>query len=303
MLEKIAGLWPRAKELFRGVPNAAAKIVLDQIENWCLPQRLPCRAPDESIELLRTVGRRMVCDVLELPNCNRAWRSWAARVSRYAEFDLSILVDEMFEAIYADRDFSEDWDVQHSRRISELEALADTFRARPITELIESFAEIEMEARELDIWSHSYFGVIYQRIATTCANPVDWFDALFARRAPCNFLMPFVHRMSLAPPDVIEGALARLLEIPEYQALAANRVLHLDTASESLISSALGLLATNEMTVDDLWLGQTVIPSPTMQRLLENSSRTVRAAAAIGEWRCNPSGTIRDELAPAWRKV
>ena len=303
VLDNVAGLWPGVKELFRHVPNAAARIFFRQLENWCLPQRLSIHSPltDETYAMVQANGRQMLSDVLAMPHCNRAWQTRTATIAKWADFDLQTNVDPTFDALYADRDFSRDWEEEQKNRISELQAITDTLTARPMEEILQFLAEIQTEAVEFgDRKGNGYLWVVYHHIAKNCENPTEWLDALIRRNATSEFLIPFVDRVLLSCSNQYGAGLNRLLEIPSYQRLAISRVVRLEPPNEALLSSALGLLNNPEL-VEDLSLRDSGIPLPVMARLLVHSNPSVRASAAIGEWQREPGGTVHPELEAKWR--
>jgi hypothetical protein len=303
ILDKIAPLWPRVKELFRHVPNATARIFFDRLENWFLPQRLSLvsQLTAETYELVRAKGRQMLSDMLEMPQCNRAWRTRAAHLAKWGNLDLQIQVDQTFDSLYADRDSPENWEAEQKKRTSELQAWADELIQRPIDDGLQFLSDIRSEALEFGYRDATYYlRVVYHHIAKYCESPTEWLDALIARRAPSESLIPFVDRLSVEDSGQHEAALKRLLECADYHALAISRVIRLPTPNEALLSTALALLTEPDL-AEHLWLRDSGIPLTVMAKLLEHPKKSVRAAAAIGEWQRDPAGTVRPELEGQWR--
>ncbi len=58
--------------------------------------------------------------MLELPNCNGEWRTRAFFLAKWGKLDLPVKVDQTFDAIYADRDHTEDWQEGEKRRYAKL---------------------------------------------------------------------------------------------------------------------------------------------------------------------------------------
>jgi hypothetical protein len=130
-------------------------------------------------------GRQMLADVLAMPHCNRAWRTWAARIARWAEFDLKIEVDEVFDALYGERDDPETWEQQEKQRFAELHATADDLLTRPMDFVLRYLADVRSEAVEFETQNvNGFLWVVYNRIAAKCEDPCAWLDALVARDAP-----------------------------------------------------------------------------------------------------------------------
>ncbi len=303
IIEQIVGLWPRLKMLLYHVPNKAVRTLFDQIENWCLPQRLSLvgTMSKETYALVREHGRQMLSDALAAPNCNRTWKTRAAWIAKWGKLDLQIETDQTFDALYAELDHAEDWEEQQRRRESELRAIADRLIERPMDEILQYLADIRSEAGEFGYRNaNGYLRALYDHIAKNCKNPTYWLEALIERNAPTEFLIPFMHRLSSGDAIEYEAALNQLLDCEEYQPLAINMVLRLPTVNEALLSIALALL--DDLRVaDDLWLRDSGVQIPVMARLLDHRNSSVRAAAAIGEWQRDPAGTIRDELETHWR--
>lgn len=303
ILEKIAALWPRVRDLVPHAPNAALRKFFDQLENWCLPQRLSLRSPlsSETHEWIRANGCTMLSDVLGMANCNRAWRTWAAKIAKWGKLNLKISVDPTFDALYADRDYSESWQEEQQRRISELRAITDELIRQPMADVLTYLAKIRAEAVEFGHRNVTgYLWVVYQHIAKTCTNPMEWVDSLIARNAPSEFVIPLADRLSVEDVGHYERVLHRLMLLADYQPLAINRVLRLPTPNEDLLSMALRLLDDSEL-AEHIWPRDSEIPLTVMARLLEHSNEKIRAAAAIGEWQRDPDGSVRAELESRWR--
>jgi hypothetical protein len=303
VLDKIGSLWPRINELFRRAPNAAARILFDRLEDWCIPKRLSIASEvsGETCEMVRSHACRILSDLLDMPHCNRAWRTRAATMAKWGELDLQIEVDPTFDALYADRDLTGNWEQEWRNRLSELDVLANELIKRPLEEALQYLADLRAEAIEFGYREGSgYLWAVYHQIAQKCDKPIEWFDALIRRNAQSDFLAPFLDRLSASDSIQHEATLGRLLEHPDYQSLAIGRVLPLQPPNNALLSSAIGLLGERNP-VRQFRLHDPSIPLEVMIRLLTHPDSSVRAAAAIGEWQRNEGGTIRPELEAQWR--
>jgi hypothetical protein len=303
ILAKIAGLWPRVRELSHHVSSATARTFFNQIENWCLPQRLSyaARIAEETFEMVQHSGRQMLSDILEMPHCNRAWRTRAATIAKWGRLNLQIEVDETFDALYSDRDYAENWQEQEKRRVSELCAIADNLLTHPVNYVLRYLTELRSEAVEFgDKNGNGFLWVVYHHIARKCQSPREWLDAFVAQTAPCEFLVPFIDRVSQEYSGQYEAILNRLLQCPNYQLLAISRSLRLPIPNEALLSSAFALLNNTEL-AGQLLLRDSGIPLEVMAKLLEHPNPVVRATAAIGEWQREPVSTIRPALEAQWQ--
>jgi hypothetical protein len=303
ILEKIAGLWPRVRELSRHIPGTTARILFRQIENWCLPQRLALDGPlsDDALAKIRQHGRQMLQDILQMPQCNRAWRSWAAKISNWGELGLHIDVDPAFDALYADRDRPETWQEEERKRAAQLEEIGDALVNRPMDDVLDYLAGLRSEAIEVGHQRRDGFlWIVYRRIATMCQEPMGWLNALIASNAPSDFLCPFLDRLLADRKSDQEAALRRMLQCEAYQIPAINLILRLAAPDESLLSEAIDVLNKPGL-AENLHFWGSVIPVDVMARLLAHPNRAVRAAAAMGEWQCEPARTIRPPLEVYWR--
>lgn len=303
ILTEIVALWPRARGLFPHVSNSAAHIFFARLEDWCLPQRLSFHAPlsEQTYDLIRQNGRQMLTDILEMPHCNRAWRTRAATISRWAELDLNVTVDQTFDAGFADRDHSQSWEEEEKKRVDELQEVASSLIKRPLDEVLNYLDDIRAEASEFGYRNpNGHLWIIYHHLSKICKDPWGWFDALVTRKSPSEFVAPFIDRMSNDDLSQYDAALHRLLELPEYQRLAIVRVLRLSNVNQSLISSALTLLDDPEL-VEHLRPRDSSIPVEVMTRILKHTNPRVRGAGAMGEWQREPAGTVRHDLEAEWR--
>ena len=71
---------------------------------------------------MRDHGHAMVNDLLTVESPNRALRSWAAHINKWAELGLEVAVDEDFETLFGDEDHGRDWKIAQEERCKQLEA-------------------------------------------------------------------------------------------------------------------------------------------------------------------------------------
>lgn len=302
-LNSIAALWPRVKALLLYVPSVTIRILFDRLESWCIPQRLSLVSPmsDNVCEMVREHGRRMLTDLLEMPQCTRAWRTRAATVAKWGGVNIEPRIDPVFDALYADRNMTTDWEKDYNGRVVELQGFADTLLTQPIAEALESLADIQREATEFGFQAgRSYLWVVYRRIAERCEEPNGWLDALVCRNMLPDFVVPFVDRLLTSDVERYQVVLRDLLEYPQFRPLAINRVLLMDPPKATLLSSALAVLD-DGMLVASLYLQDTRIPLAAMLQLLCHPNALVRAAAAIAEWQREPRGVVRADLESEWK--
>jgi hypothetical protein len=241
-LEKIVGLWPRLKLLLRHMPTSSARRFFDQLESWCMPQRLSivARLSDETFELVRKHGREMLSDVLALPQCNRAWRTWAAQKAKWGGLDLQIEVDAFFDALFADRDHPDNREEAERKRQNELQTLTDHLMKSPMDQILRFFSEIRSEALEFGHRKGAgCLQVAFWRVAENCDDPAKWIDAMVVCNSSSDLLIPLLERLSLGDPVPYYATLKHLLNSVDYQPLAISRVLRLAEPNEILLAEAL----------------------------------------------------------------
>ena len=211
-------------------------------------------------------------------------------------------VDPAFDALYADRDRPETWQEEERKRAAQLEEIGDALVKHPwMTSWTTWRASVPRRLKLGHQRRDGFLWIVYRRIATTCQEPMEWLNALIASNAPSDFLYPFVDRLSADRKSDQEAACGRMLQCEAYQIPAINLILRLAAPNDSLLSEVLDVLNKPGL-AENLHFWGSVIPVDAMARLLAHPNRAVRAAAAMGEWQCEPVRTIRPPLEVHWQR-
>lgn len=301
-LKDIADLWPKVLSLLVRLPPSLWRTVLDRMEGWCLPQRYLHSTSDAegTDEFMRQHGRRMLRDVLALPACTRPCRLWAERLSRWSGEAIDAQIDPVFARIFAEHDHAQDYGSVMKRRLADLGDLADHFTGMPAPEAVAELAAMEREVAEFGGihggWERRW---LYAIIAERVGDPGHWVELLLSHELDPTFVVPFLEAVGNQDRDALLQILGRLLHLPRYAERATLRVMDLPDPPSELLDDALDRLVAPERD-NAFWLSSSRIPVRTMRRLLEHRDRSVRAAAALGEWLRDPTGEVRPEVGDSW---
>lgn len=301
-IKQVAGLWPRLRALLPSVPNSSAGAVFAKLENWLMPQRLTLivKLPDETIEFVRETGRQILSDLIQMPNCNRAWRTRAKSLSSWGKLGLQIETDQVYELAFGERDHG-DLEASEKERFATLRKLASEMVGQPVKEVVTRIESLRTEAIEFSSrgWS-GRLRVIYDQIACECQNVTEWLDCLLADQSPPEFVTPFVDKIANNADALVWSTFSQLLDHPVYYHLAISRILQMPVTDQLLLERALEVLPSPEV-IEQFQFYHAGISLPVMRQLLNHPCPSVRAKAALGEWHREPKGNVRPELEADWQ--
>lgn len=301
-IRHVAGFWSRLCALLEHVPNSYMAAVFQGLEKWFLPQRLTCivELSDDTVEFVRKCGREMLSDLMRLPNCNRAWRTRARTLSHWGRLELQIDTDDEYELVYGDRDHSADWQEAEKTRFAALRVIAGEMIGHPVKEIATRLDAMRAEAIEFgQRHGNGYLWVIYDHIASNCANTREWLSCLVLKESPPEFIVPFVDRIVSNADEPVRDVFLQLLERPAYYHLAISRILRMPIFDPTLLAKAMEALSSPQV-AEQFQFSDRLIPLSVIRQLMKHSSPSVRAQTAIGEWHREPKGQIREELETDW---
>lgn len=302
-LTRIASIWARVIQLAAIMPTSLYRTFLDACEDWLVPQRLSGTRPlsDESLETLRAQGARMLADILGLPHCNRACRTWAAEVARIGRLGLGVEVDEIFDALFAQRQAAGDWRAADEGRLARLRTFAEELMSSSPREGVRCLVGLWSEAESFGHKTSGYLWVPYAHVATNCLLPQDWIAAIIEQNVSAIFLEMFLGRLQRDDYTGYVDCLTDLIERPTYAELASRHVVQMSSPPASLLERSLAAISKVDAESTFGMCGDAISAS-TMGRLLSHPDRTVRRTAALAEWR-RDSNAIRSELKELWQEA
>ncbi|MCW5769019.1 MAG: ATP-binding protein [Phycisphaeraceae bacterium] len=305
-LEAIAGLWDDVHGCLKTLPIAGWKPVLDEIETWCLPQRLmrkPSPQRDRLHSFLKERGVRMLSDVLVLPATTRAVRSWVAHIAHWARLEISVETDSDYEALFGERDRDVSPEQEWKERVEGLKALASRLAGQPAIEAWKYLRELEREHSALKASGGTERHVLYAALAESTNETAWWVDALIKDNVSAEYVHPFVKRLLDTNPEAGRAVLLDLLtDRTHYADLAVRLGLALDPLDEEVFGRCLDR-ASEQAHKNGYWLMHSGLPLASRQRLLREGNANIKAVAALAEWVRSPQHEIRAELQADWRNA
>ncbi|MDB5297720.1 MAG: hypothetical protein JWO31_3703 [Phycisphaerales bacterium] len=306
-LAGVADLWPRIREALPSLPVGGWRAVLDAVEAWCFPGRFGFgqAVPAERDRYMRDAGRRMIADVLALPGCPRACRTWAARHNEWANLGLAVTEDPVFAVLFADRDHDPDGRAAWDRRERELRGLAARFAGRPAGEAVDELWSVDREVAEFgSMGGGDGRGYLYHFAGQGAADPDGWLAALVRREMSAEYVQPFLEAVGRCDRARSEHWFRDLLGRPTYIAMAARVALTSAAVSDALVEEAVRKVVPPAGERGQHWMMGWQVSEPTAARLLRHPAPAVRGAAAVAEWtREHPGGTVRPLVVEAWRSA
>jgi|GEM_PF-2226199 len=301
-LREIAQLWPEVLRLLGNARRLTPEF-RQVVEGWCLPQRHAMASlPPEVHAFMEEVAQKILNDLIELPACGRAARSWIKTLARSAHLNMSVRVDQTFDRVFRRRYAKAGWETQHKRRQVVLRAVGDEMLALGPNLGVRELVSLEREARDFRFDGGWERQIMYWHIAQNANDPVAWIHAALEHKLPADQVGPFVEVAIQKIPEDLESLLMTMLAAADYQNLARKIVSIMPEPTSQLIDAA---LADWELDVDVLMQPQMRSPpaEPLMRRLLRHPHPNVRVSAALVEWRTDPKAHVRPSLHVDWRSA
>jgi hypothetical protein len=305
-LDAIAGLWDEVHGCLKALAITGWKPVLDEIETWCLPQRLmrqQSSSRDQLHSFLKERGSRMLLDVLALPAATRAVRSWAAHTAHWARLEIPIETDSDYETLFGERDREVPPEQEWKERIEDLKALASRLGRHPASEAWKYLRELEREHSALKASDGAERYVLYTAIAESTNEAAWWVEALINDDVSTEHVHPFVKRLLETNPAAGRAVLLDMLtNRSRYTDLAVRLGLAIDPPDEEIFGRCLAR-ASEQSHKNGYWLMHSGLPLASRQRLLREGNANLRAVTALAEWVRPPAHQIPADLQVDWRNA
>ena len=303
----VATLWDRVLEIMEREKDGAVKALVDGLGAWVYPGQLSFgdasfEASESTIlEAAPRVVERMAGILSERPGALRKLRPYGSRLG------IEVAIPHEFGILFPDdwRRSASEW-AEWERGASEAVAgLAEDVRERPLDEQVEVLAGSDEEAAAAGLGYPRLTPLMAQSLAASSAEPIAWVDALAARGAAADLLLPFLARSVETKAEGCGERLVALLEDDSYSWAAIQVALTLPVGEE-IEAKAIARLTGRHRQVVEALLMQGRIGSGTAERLLDAPHPEVARDSAIAIAMPVASLTVSDlsEAGRArWREV
>ncbi len=292
-------LWNAAREEIQDLDAETWAEIRDTLHYWIHPNVLGRDLPPEDQAQMRSFARHVLGDLASLAEGRSGLASSLMGVAKEIGLELDLGVDPAFEILFPlDVDNGTD-DPSEAQRANARD-LAEQWKTLPPIELARRLGSIGEEARG---WGHGWPGQLPEfcvALVEKVASPEEYLTVFLEQAADPLLVSVFLRRVVDERRPEWERLLERCLRDQAYTWVAVDLVLGLPEPTERLLD--LALERAEPRTVEGACHAGNV-PARTLERLLAHPNRGVALAAAIGEWLAEPSGEVRQEIRPAWRRV
>ncbi len=306
ILESLSSAWPQVFEVIKK-SNSIPDNLCQLIEAWCSPglHRRTGQVQAKEKTLMSETATQMLQDMLTIPACGRAARTWAKSLARKMRLDIEVSVDRNFDRLFGREDYHEDWKTRQARRKLMFERLAEEYLCCDPIDAMTELAAMEHEAKEFKGLPGHERNTFYWELGTRAERPQEWINAAEQSGLPVDKLQVLFNSVWHRGVDEPEIWLRKLLTHDTYQSMAAERILSLPNPEADLLDKAISTLAkiTHYSDQEAFYIAHLSPSVKAIRSLLQHPNRLMRIAAAFAEWLVTPEKIIREELVALWREV
>ena len=301
-IQSIEKLWMRLVEFLKSIEVHTWAPVQEIVHDWINGPTLGKGETDEAYKERRSFAMRMLKDLIAIGADRPGLTQWIRRTTSHLNVSTQVSYNPEFDAIYPIERLAKDREKVASRQKNAAVVLAKQWSLENPATVASRLLFIEAEARSAGLRWPRLADVVSREIAQLVENPIVWAESFKAARLTSDLVFPFVDRAlaidQLHAIEFLESALV----VQDYYTASALAILAMESPPNSLLEKALKRLNGLATTIECMVLRQE-ISEATMQKLFEHQDPAIAAAAAIGEWDCEPRGKVRPSIAYAWRKA
>lgn len=300
-MEKLAELWPPFLELLRkyGIPDW--KPVTNILSEWMHPRSRMGRTPEEGYySNTRAILSDVVKELIAIASGHNGFLRWVYSNRKALGIAIdAIPVSPEYLTLFPVERLSKDYKKEEARYDANAKSLVDAWKDLPLTDIIERIQLYEQQASEM---SHSW-PRLTPRVCCLIAEQrelsLDDLAKIFEASLSADLLDTFIYSAIQGELDVTD-VIRKCIGTEEYRHLAIYHTLRggiQDLYDE--IKKYLGQFARH---IELLGHGPSV-PESIISSLLNHTEPAVRLSAALAEIRCDPKGSVRENLFEDWRNA
>jgi len=297
----VQSLWSKVLEAIKTIEVVDWEPIRSMTEAWAYPGRVNVKVSLETSRKMHSFAGQMLRDIVSLAEDRPGVLHWTSQIAEHLDVQIEIPLDPAFETLYPVEDV-EDWKAAKEQQVSAVHELANAWSKLDPVQVIERIVSIEHEAQSTGVKWPRWTPLLCVELAGDTMSPNAWIRAMIDADAAGDLVTPFLRRaVEIEEPGWIELAFA-CLERPTLRWVTISLVLTLSDPPENLLAGVLQEMDGYAQLVETLCL-RNKIPEHLVGRLLRHEDAAIANAAAQGEWRADPRGTVRDSLRSDWREV
>lgn len=279
---------------------------------WVYPESV---YQDVSIEIrkwMRGSARQMLRDIVPLVGNRQGILRWLQEMSDELDLELDISIDQDFMVLFPfeDRvvdesaaiDGMENWREEEEKQKNTVIQLADKWKTTDPSNVARKLRYIESEATFANLNWPRLTPLLCERIANEVSNYDEWLRAFISQELYSDLIEPFLVLAAQNNEDYWIELATKALEGENTRYASISVILRYSNLSQQVFRQANSRLGGYSSLVKTLCI-RNQIPEDTLLSLLQHENDEIVTAVAIGEWRTEPKGIVRESLRQLWREV
>jgi hypothetical protein len=301
-LSQIQGLWPRVFSLISGIHITDWPPIQRMIEPWIYGKRIRLDLPVEVIDILNAFAGQMLREVVSLARQHPGMLHWASRIVHRLGADIPIELDADFETLYPSRDHEQKFREAGNLERVAVGALASCWSREAPEQIAGKIAQIEAEANSAGLSWPRWTPLLCNVIAAQVTSRVLWARHFLNAKLTSDLVIPFLRLGAETSEENWESLALECLAMPGMRSAVIDLALTLPQAPPELFELALESL--NDSPEHVKWAcAKGSIPEHHLRLLLRHPEVSIASAAAEGEWKAEPQGTVRESLREDWEEA
>lgn len=298
-LTELQTFWHHTLELTKVIPVPDWQPFIDVIHDWAYPYRNYSEAAGE---IMRNFAKQMGLTLAEITDQQISVIYRLRRVLRPLLSEFPVNIDPEIDILYPQERHTEEWRDEEGKWQKGVTDLAIQWQGRSPEINVHRIEEIETQMTDA---SHRYprlTPALAHKLAQHTNEPLQYVNAILGTNLSGDILFPFLNKAVNEAYAGWELAVETCFGERRFCGTTTEIILKLEKPPEHLLQQALYMLNQFPRLGEFLYL-RNELPERILPILLQHSDASVAQAAALAEWHCDPKGTVRDWLRPAWEQA
>lgn len=303
-IDKLLILWNKALPGLQAMEIRNWEPLIDLVQRWMLVDSHGRAEIDNTDNLITPVIQKLCADISSLSPSHYGLGRALIEIATLRKFSLSINIVEEFEILYPPQDRGEISDIKAKEEINQLKVkkLAESWLQREPVEVINEILHYQELAVQAGIKWPDYTLSLASWIASDCADPVQWVDAIMKVNSSSPLLGPFLHTLHKTSIEIWKPRLVYLLKVEANISLALYFLLKRPDLDAEMLDRTLALVDNFPSIAEILFTEN--IPDEIVDALLNHKNENVRLHAAKGLWWLHEKNLLPDnKFYKVWSQI
>jgi hypothetical protein len=302
-LKELAGVWHDAKHILEKLDIQDWPSLFEMLDSLMHPYIAGRKVPGNVHAECKRLSKIIIKD---LANMAKGKIGVLARLSQQARrigCDLNFQLDNRFCVLYPDQDFDDNWREHQAEQQKDVEALAESWKARPIKDVADDIVRLE-KAAQIVSWAGWPRWPVYlcHKLSKTADDIELWIDSLMNRDAAPDLVEQFVRRYFEISGTLSADVIGKLVGHARYRGVGISAVLKIMPADNRLLGLVWEGLGQYSGILETMII-RNEIPEETIILLLQHQDPEIAEKTARAAWEVSPNHKISDSIYQQWTKA